>query len=380
MAGKPWTEIEIQFLRDNFELKSCAEIANFLQRTTRSVQHKFGQLGLERSAPKVGEIWERLTIDEIEQEEKYGQNISYAKCTCSCGNKCKFKLTEIKSGKRVSCGCKWKENLVRTCKERALIPENEHNSIILWHEEGYNCTEIAEKYNVEYYIISKILKDYDYEIDQSEARKIYSCDDKFFENIDSEEKAYWLGFIYGDGTVYGNKIIISLKDSDKEHLEKFKTVIKFDGPIKQTQKISDDKIYYGWRISISSKQIVKDLFKHGVHENKTLTLKFTDTIPKDLERHFWRGLVDADGHIAIHNRCCVFQMLGTVNILENLLKFIKQNNINTSVTINKVKHANVYEISTGGNILTPKIAKLLYQNAKSYLIRKYEVAHKIMCV
>ncbi len=52
----------------------------------------------------------------------------------------------------------------------------------------------------------------------------YNINENVFDNIDTEEKAYWLGFLYADGYVtYKNYTIglgVALKDID--HLRKFK--------------------------------------------------------------------------------------------------------------------------------------------------------------
>ncbi len=44
-----------------------------------------------------------------------------------------------------------------------------------------------------------------------------------FDNIDSAEKAYWLGFIIADGYLNDDKNMLRIKlgDKDKIHLEKF---------------------------------------------------------------------------------------------------------------------------------------------------------------
>ena len=56
------------------------------------------------------------------------------------------------------------------------------------------------------------MKRYNFDI----TRRKYQVNEFFFDEIDSEEKAYWLGFIYADGYVNtnGNKfgINLSLKD------------------------------------------------------------------------------------------------------------------------------------------------------------------------
>ena len=65
--------------------------------------------------------------------------------------------------------------------------------------------------------------------------------ENIFDCIDTEEKAYWLGFIFADGSIRSNGSFIfelSLKGSDINHLHKFNT---FMGHIKDNVKIG--KVY-----------------------------------------------------------------------------------------------------------------------------------------
>ena len=50
----------------------------------------------------------------------------------------------------------------------------------------------------------------------SDSHKVYYLNENYFEKIDTEEKAYWLGFIYADGYITGDKLGISLAKCDKE--------------------------------------------------------------------------------------------------------------------------------------------------------------------
>ena len=56
----------------------------------------------------------------------------------------------------------------------------------------------------------------------------YLHNEDFFENIDTEEKAYWLGFMFADGWIadYSNRLGqdhfgISVSEKDESHLKKF---------------------------------------------------------------------------------------------------------------------------------------------------------------
>ena len=58
----------------------------------------------------------------------------------------------------------------------------------------------------------------------------YTYNENYFKIIDSEEKAYWLGFLYADGCItrfYRNEKLksmsleLTLQSNDIEHLKKF---------------------------------------------------------------------------------------------------------------------------------------------------------------
>lgn len=48
---------------------------------------------------------------------------------------------------------------------------------------------------------------------------MYKINENYFEKIDSENKAYWIGFISADGNVYKNKLSIELNNKDDELLK-----------------------------------------------------------------------------------------------------------------------------------------------------------------
>ena len=92
---------------------------------------------------------------------------------------------------------------------------------------GMSLREIAEKYHISRNNFSKYLKEHNIPIrNQKITSRKYYCNEDFFEKIDTEKKAYWLGFIMADGYVQshnnGKYLCIGLKIEDKGHLEKFK--------------------------------------------------------------------------------------------------------------------------------------------------------------
>lgn len=112
MAGKAWTEEEIKFLTDGISNGlTCPEIATQLNRTVRSVQHKFNLLGLEKSHPKVGDVCGSYTIVEIFSEFTGLQNRSMARARCECGNETVRPLKDLKNKDFINCKCSFKRDV-----------------------------------------------------------------------------------------------------------------------------------------------------------------------------------------------------------------------------------------------------------------------------
>lgn len=133
-------------------------------------------------------------------------------------------------------------------------------------------------------------------------KRIYNVNDCFFNEINTEEKAYILGLIYSDGNITSSKQYNSYTlnfgqiERDIDIVYKVKKAIGADNPLLEYKNTFNDSIFYN--LSIHSEQIYNDLVKYGVTENKSLTLIFNEKIvPENLLHHFIRGLFDGDGCI-----------------------------------------------------------------------------------
>jgi len=198
-------------------------------------------------------------------------------------------------------------------------------------------------------------------------------DRSYFKDIDSEEKAYWLGFFYADGYVYknGKQISICLSERDSEHLKKFADIFQAHlKPYSYVDKRTDNR-YTTVRCVVSSKQICNDLYDKGIKNAKSLVGggKIIDFVPEKLHHHFIRGFADGDGCISkSHVGEYSFTLIGTRPFLVSIRR-VMTSGLNISKT--KIQpRVKVYVLAWGGNFQLEVIRDWLYQDASIFLERK----------
>jgi len=173
------------------------------------------------------------------------------------------KLTIIQLSKRFK---KEKEEIVEILKNYGYLyaKSNRKTEVIInlknaadeyFINNKLTLKELEIKHNLSIGTLSKYLKEF-HNI-SIEVRKKVTFDDSVFDEIDTEEKAYWLGFIYADGYIDSAPLIdgkknnyqleVSLKLSDYEHLVKLKEFFKSDKEIKTDS--------YRCRFYLSSKHL-----------------------------------------------------------------------------------------------------------------------------
>jgi len=200
-----------------------------------------------------------------------------------------------------------------------------------------------------------------------------------FEKADTEEKAYWLGFLYADGCIHKRGIRIALSIVDEEHIKKINNFFLNKGKISYLKEKffnSKNKDY------MCREQVVFELHdvtsleflsKYGFCENKTIYGKLNmQNIPFNLQKHFWRGMIDGDGSIYYNEETKRggMQLTGSYDTLLNFQKFIKKT-LNKDKNITKDK--TIFTIKLREN-LSKELCKILYKNSNIYLKRKYKKA------
>lgn len=236
-------------------------------------------------------------------------------------------------------------------------------------KEGLSISKIADILSLDRKNLAKRLKE---PAKVSKGNRKYSLNESVFDVIDTEEKAYWLGFLMADGNVnYVNYTLdIALKLSDKEHLNHLKKFLNATHTIKERTLIVKGKEHKAARLSVNSKILVQDLMKHGCVPNKSLILKFPD-IDIKLIHHFMRGYFDGDGSIYARKtgdyEGFTFSVLGTSDFLNKYEEYLDVNPTKRDMC------GKAYNMRHSGNRKVRNIFEFLYKDATIYLKRKYDV-------
>lgn len=252
----------------------------------------------------------------------------------------------------------------------------EEKEIIKEYLSGDGSTILGKRWECNPSTITNILKAYKIPIrtlKQARRTKI-SLNENVFKEIDSPEKAYWLGMMYSDGYItksnsYTNYFAISLKESDKEHLEKFKKFLNYSGNVAtytQVSGYSPGSLYS--RLMIGSNTVVKDLEKWGVLENKSDKDLIIPDI--DFKDDFIRGIIDGDGSIRT-NDSRILRIHGNLKLLESIAEYLGEEH---TITPDKT----IFSLNFGTSV-SKKLLRRLYSNSTIYLQRKYDLAKATFC-
>lgn len=206
-------------------------------------------------------------------------------------------------------------------------------NILEFYKAGLSTYQIAKHLNVSRYSVVKHIKHNGCMRTLSESKRKYMLlDEHILDNIDTEEKAYFLGLVISDGwnDKRFNQICISLVSEDSYILEQLSKMFYENKPLRKI-KARNSKSKPMSRLVVISKIICDAANKHGASPAKTHTASYPKSIPAHLAHHFIRGVFDGDGCISISNRktktgsrfTAAFSIVGNRGLLSEIQKIIK---------------------------------------------------------
>lgn len=190
--------------------------------------------------------------------------------------------------------------MTREKNGRIIFNDSEESYIIdSFVHNKQSIKSIARELKVSRSVIIRVLEQYNIDIESSNNKhgRKYFFNECYFEQIDLEEKAYWLGFLYADGYLsHGDMVGCHLRKTDEYHLVSFL----------QNISMSKIKLHYDDKTNscgfdITSKKMYDSLTDKGFSQHKSYdntSLPF-DCVPEHLKKYFILGFWDGDGYVSI---------------------------------------------------------------------------------
>ena len=227
--------------------------------------------------------------------------------------------------------------------------------------------KIAKKYENNHVAISTFLKKHD----QSTEMFRHKFNHNFFDNIDNEANAYFLGMMLSDGFVQEGRTGLNLTDRDV--IEKFKKAIEYDGEIRVLDGAKPHhKKHY--EINLYSVYMQKVLEKYNIVQNKSLILEFPnkELIPNNMIRHVIRGIFDGDGGFKYYEKRKSWNIVitGTKDICEKIKEYSK---IDSEIYYASQKeNSNTWQWVVRKRLEIIKFVEWIYGNTTIYMDRKFK--------
>lgn len=352
---KDWTEEEREFIRDNYGAMLVKDIAKHPDRTIHSVNAEVDRMELYKDKPWSEEELEYLKNNYLFEEHKEIAK-RFGRSTCAITAKCH----DLGLRKKES---PWSEEEIEYVRNNYQdLPTRE---IAAYLNRSMSAIQLKGK--------RLGLK-----------KSPYSCDYHYFRNINTEEKAYWLGFFAADGWISKNEksgagaFGIELQYGDIEHIRKFNKSIKGNYKITDRWRPCNLSPYTNKKnhtciIRIYSKVMYDDLIALGYNENKSLE----SHIPKldgCLVRHFIRGYFDGNGCISVSdNRLHISFCTASFAMASSLASILGSIGINISIYSKITEYeTTVYLPTINGKKEKLSFLDYIYNDSSVYLDRKYK--------
>lgn len=269
---------------------------------------------------------------------------------------------------------------IKPQKHKRVITEEEVDLICSLYQQGLTIRELKQKFphlkegTIDYWLREK-------KITRPNGR-VADINQNYFTNIDNNEKAYFLGLLFADGSVGQDKkspnkwhITISLQESDKYILERFIKSVGCSRRLGHYVK-PQKRNYY---ISFRSAQWAKDLAKWNCVPRKTyLNLNMPD-IPENYKKAYILGFYDGDGIAAYGEQSKYVGFCGCYNFLTDLEKYLhtQVGLTHKNLYYNKTNHIYYLQYSRKEDI--KRFYEFFYSpDMELFLYRKKEKIEKIL--
>ena len=259
-------------------------------------------------------------------------------------------------------------------KQNSSLPKEIQDNICQQYLMGSTCVELAIQFNIDRGAISRCLKSRNIKLRKSgDDNKLYTINESVFkqENIHNPIIYIVLGLLFTDGSVrYGEKksFIIELNDKDKLTLDFINKSIGSNRPL-----LSDVK-KNSLILTVSNKEMAKDLINLGCVPNKTNFLSLPSWIRDDLFSFFLHGVIMGDGWIFHNKEKNIYNMgiVGTydfcLGIQNKLIQFL-----DIKGSLKPCTNSLAWRLTFGGNNDILKLCNFIFNKTPFVMQRKFNV-------
>lgn len=252
-----------------------------------------------------------------------------------------------------------------TSRNRDTDPNNllkdKKDKVVEMYELGMSGNKIAKELGHTGPEVCKLLKKSGFDTSNWKIE----VDENFFKNIDSQEKAYVLGWMFSDGNVRDEgKNRIAINNKDIEILHKIKDILGYKGKIHEFDNGMVE-------LCVNRISMTRDLIKYGCVPAKSLILQFPIWMPDELLSHFMRGCYDGDGGIHERKHGIYTSLTSSQDFIEAWSEKLTQLGIEHHI-YKKNEDKPTRMLHTSKMESTVKLCQYLYKDATVYLQRKYD--------
>lgn len=175
-----------------------------------------------------------------------------------------------------------------------ITDEKDISEILELYNSKMPISKIAKKFNCYHHNISTILKKYKgYKPNQISLKNT-----DYFNEIDSNIKAYLLGFIAADGAIVNKELTITISKKDRIILDLLKYELVSTNDIQEIHHKSTNTELV--RFTTSNEELINGIKKWGITEVKSLNMpNIIENIPHPYKNSFILGYFDGDGSINV---------------------------------------------------------------------------------
>lgn len=196
---------------------------------------------------------------------------------------------------------------------------------------GESSTSVANDLGTSHKVICTSLRKSGVALrDASERHRTCNLNEAAFD-VWTPEASYWAGFLFADGHITSpstgsRQLVLRLKISDREHIEGFRGFLQSTHKVTVVRHLVKQRTHLSVGLSVTSSVLADRLIDVGMTNSRVTPRVASPELAGS--KHFWRGVVDGDGHLGSRNlprgrHGHALSVVGDQELMEQFRGFVK---------------------------------------------------------